>query len=112
VEQFDTVATDAGRVARVTVRDTRVEMVRPNGRVLTYAAPTFGETLDLDVDSAEVSAQVRGTPQPDTVEVEVPKEDEEGLFATVWNYLAWTGALVVIGGGLYLARGLFPSPFF
>jgi len=110
VEQFDTVATDAGRVARVTVRDTRVEMVRPDGRVLTYAAPTFGEVLDLDVDSAEVTGQVRGTPKRDTVEV--PKKDEEGLFATVWNYLAWTGALVVIGGGLYLVRGFFPSILF
>jgi len=112
VQQFDTVATGAGRVARVTVRDEHVEMVRPDGRVLTYAAPTLGETLDLDVDSAEVSAQVRGTPARDTVKVQVPEKEDEGLLATVRTYLAWTGALVLVGGALYLARNLFPSILF
>jgi len=80
-------------------------------RSASFRWPAKGECLDLRAASDttnEPTAQVRGTPEPDTVTVRVPDEDD-GMFANLWDTLAWIGLLSIVGHTLYLLRGLLPN---
>ena len=103
------------------------------GRTVTdaYALPAYGEALDIRPQSERVrrygqertsvdtvvkndttvkyvpltvpDAQVRGQPQNQDIEAEVPEEDDS-LWSWINKRLAWIGGFVVLGVGLYLVR--------
>ncbi len=95
VEQYES-ARPGGAVSRISVSDQEVTVVRPDGEVITYEAPVFGETLDIRPTGDTTKAQVRGEPEEETVEAKVPEEDE-GFFGQVGSGLAWIGGFVLLG---------------
>jgi hypothetical protein len=109
VQAFDTTTGPSGPVSRVEVSASDVSLYRPDGTVITYESPAFGEELDIAVHPGSTSGEVRGRPRADTVQARVPDDKDKGLLAKAWNRLAWIGLFVVVGGGLYLLRGFVPS---
>jgi len=76
VVEYDTAVGGSGPVNAISLSAEDIEVVKPDGEVLTFETPAFGETLTLNMRSDTTEAVVSGEPQEETVKAETPKRKE------------------------------------